>query len=69
MKHRKKKHDNLNQRRIIFNPFPEELRVIREEMRAELPDQNRKKILADKAERAEAKDEWTHFLKSCTPRK
>lgn len=68
MKHRKQKHDNIYQGKLLFNPFPEELKKIREEMRAELPKQNRKKIIAYKACEDEAwKEGWDKIRRECLP--
>jgi hypothetical protein len=63
MTHRKHNHANIYQGNMIFNAFPEELRKIREEIRAQLPHENRKKIIAHKASEAEA---WEEIKRACT---
>ena len=62
MKHRKQRHANIHQGQLIFNPFPEELRIIREQIRAGLKEANRKKIIAHKAQEAEA---WEEIKRAC----
>ena len=62
MKHRKQKHNNIYQGKLIFNPFPEELRQLREAIRADVREANRKKIIANKAYEAEA---WDEIKKAC----
>ena len=64
MKHRKQKHANIHQGKLIFNPFPEELRVLREQIRADVREANRKKIIAHKASEAEA---WDEIRRGCYP--
>lgn len=61
-KHRKQRHANIYQGKLIFNPFPEELRVLREQIRADLKEANRKRIIANKAYEAEA---WDEIKKAC----
>jgi hypothetical protein len=62
MKHRKQKHANIHQGKLIFNPFPEELRQLREAIRADVREANRKKIIAHKASEAEA---WEEIKRTC----
>jgi hypothetical protein len=64
MKHRKQKHHNIHQGQLIFNPFPEELRQLREAIRKDNQEANRKKIIANKAYEAEA---WDEIKRGCYP--
>ena len=63
MKHRKQKHDNIYQGKLLFNPFPEELKALRESIRKDVREANRKKIIAHKASDAEA---WEEIKRACT---
>ena len=62
MKHRKQKHSNIHQGKLLFNPFPEELKALRESIRKDVHEANRKKIIAHKAQEAEA---WDEIKQSC----
>ena len=62
MKHRKQKHDNIYQGKLLFNPFPEELKALRESIRKDVHEANRKKIIAQKASEAEA---WEEITRTC----
>jgi hypothetical protein len=62
MAHRKHNHANIRQGNLIFNEFPEELRQLRESIRKDVREANRKKIIAHKASEAEA---WEEIKRAC----
>lgn len=63
MAHRKHKHHNIYQGQLIFNPFPEELRQLRESMRAELrkTNEHKRKVL----ESARNAEDWEDIKRAC----
>lgn len=62
MSKRKHNHANIRQGNLIFNSFPEELRQLRESIRKDVHEANRKKMIAHKAQEAEA---WDEIKRTC----